>query len=92
MGYNQAQALASLGDITRENQSERHLQTNHYPAIPASMVKPCIEAITLYNQGDWDEDVDLPEGITFRGLTSAPVTIMITQHHLDAWLDDDCVE
>jgi hypothetical protein len=56
------------------------------------MVKPCIEAITLYNQGDWDEDVDLPEGITFRGLTSAPVTIMITQHHLDAWLDDDCVE
>jgi len=93
MGYIQLQELVNMPEITPlENQISLHLQTNHYPPIPSSMVKPCIEAIELYNAGDWDTEVELPEGITFRGLTSAPVTIMITQHHLDAWLNDDIEE
>ena len=89
MGYTQAQALAQLDNVKLENQIALHLQSNHYPPVPTSMIEPCILAIESYNDGDWEAEIPLPEGITFRGLNTAPCTCIITQHHLDAWLDDD---
>ena len=71
-----------------EAQIEWHLQSNHYPPVPAWMVKPCIEAIDLCNAGDADELVDLPEGCTFKGSTTAPAYAIVDQHHLGAWIDN----
>jgi hypothetical protein len=51
------------------------------------MVQPCIEAIDAVNDaGLWDLDIPLPEGVLWKGLTSAPAHAIIEAHHLNAWL------
>jgi hypothetical protein len=51
------------------------------------MVAPCVEAIDAVNDaGLWDLEIPMPEGITYKGLTTAPAWAIIEQHHLDAWI------
>ena len=44
-----------LADTTLdlETQLLYHLKGNHYPPVPAEMVKPCIEAIDAYYDKDY---------------------------------------
>jgi hypothetical protein len=63
-----------------------HLSANHYPPVPASMIEPCMQAIEAANEGRWDAGIPLPQGVTYRGALSAPVSAMIEQHHLEAWV------
>jgi hypothetical protein len=63
-----------------------HLQYNHYPPVPRSMVGPCKRAIAKANRGEWDAKVRLPQGVTYRGKSLAPVSAVIEQHHLDGFL------
>jgi hypothetical protein len=93
MGSNFANEMASgvledLGiSLSIEEQIRIHLSANHYPPVPASMVQPCIEAIDAVNDaGLWDLEIPMPEGITYKGLTTAPAWAIIEQHHLDAWI------
>jgi hypothetical protein len=70
-----------------EQQIAIHLSANHYPPVPSFMVKPCIEAIDAVNDlGLWDLEIPMPEGVTYKGLTTAPAYAIIEQHHLDAWI------
>jgi hypothetical protein len=87
MGYLSALAMTDeeLG-MTLEQQISWHLQANHYPPVPASMVPVCIEAIDLANEGDWNSEVQLPVGISYRGSEFAPVHALVEQHHLGAWI------
>ena len=80
--------LEDLGiHLDMETQIGIHLSSNHYPPVPLSMVKPCIEAIDAVNDlGLWNADIELPEGITWKGNTTAPAHAIIEAHHLDAWL------
>jgi hypothetical protein len=51
------------------------------------MVPPCVEAIDAVNDaGLWDLEIPLPEGVSWRGLTTAPAHAIIEAHHLDAWI------
>jgi hypothetical protein len=90
MGSNFATELAdgTLGAISLEDQIAMHLTSNHYPPVPRSMVKPCIEAIDAYWEDDLAREIDLPEGITWRGNTTAPASNLIEAHHLDAWITE----
>ncbi len=67
---------------------EFHLQHNHYPPVPSSMVPVCEAAIDNANADDWDAAVELPEGVTYKGSTTAPTWAIVEQHHLTAWIDD----
>lgn len=71
-----------------------HLTSNHFPPVPVEMVAPCIEAIQAGNEGDFDREIPLPEGATWRGNQTAPVWAIIEGHHLDAWLveEEDFIE
>jgi hypothetical protein len=64
------------------------LRSNHYPPVPLSMVEPCIEAIYAVSDGDYDKQIELPEGITWRGNTQAPASAIVEGHHLYAWCDN----
>ena len=89
MGSNFAHELADqelFPELDREVAIGYHLQSNHYPPVPLSMVEPCIEAIDAYNDGMWDKLIELPEGVLYRGQTNAPAHSIIEAHHLDAWL------
>ncbi len=93
MGNNFATELADndLFDLDLETQIGIHLSSNHYPPVPSSMIAPCIEAIDAYHNDNSDLLIDLPDGILWRGETSAPAYSIIEAHHLGAWCyNDEC--
>jgi len=69
-----------------------HLSSNHYPPVPAVMIPVCEQAIALAADEEWHEQVELPEGVSYRGSSSAPVWAIVEQHHLadfvEAYLSD----
>jgi hypothetical protein len=87
MGSNLAYDLASdeLG-LDLETAIGYHLQGNHYPPVPLSMVEPCIDAIDAYWDEDYNRLIEMPKGVSYRGSKFAPASAIVEQHHLDAWL------
>lgn len=86
MGYNTALDLAESFDL--DQAILLHLQNNHYPPVPASMVQPCIDAIDAYYEEDYDKLIKLPTGVSWKGQTSSPASAIIEAHHLQAWLPE----
>lgn len=66
-----------------------HLTANHYPPVPTSMIDVCIEAIDACNDGVWNEHIELPEGVYYKGQTTAPAWAIVDQHHLEFWIEED---
>jgi hypothetical protein len=85
MGHNTALDFAEL-DL--EQGIAYHLQGNHYPPVPLSMVQPCIYAIDAFYDEDTDRLIEMPKGVSYKGNTHAPAWAIIEQHHLDAWLPE----
>ena len=93
MGSNFANEMADgtledLGiSLSLEDQITIQLRSNHYPPVPHSMVQPCIEAILACNEDESDRQIELPEGVLWRGQTTAPAYAIVEGHHLEAWVD-----
>jgi len=87
-------AIALEENLSLETGLAYHLQANHYPPVPVAMVQPCIDAIDAFHEEDFDREINLPEGISWRGQNTAPASAIAEAHHLDAWLphswDCDC--
>ncbi len=91
MGSNFATELADndlFPELDLETAIGYHLQGNHYPPVPLSMVQPCIEAIDAYYDEDYNKLIEMPEGVSYKGDSYAPAWAIIEQHHLDAWLPE----
>lgn len=86
MGSNLAYDLAN-SDLDRETAMGYHLRSNFYPPIPVSMARPCIEAIDAAWDKDFDLEIKMPDGISYKGKTTAPAWAIIEQHRLDPWLE-----
>ena len=85
MGAMRAMDIADNFDL--EEVINIHIRTNHYPAVPIEMVPTCLEAIDAVNtESDWDKLITLPDGISWKGLTQAPASAIIEQHHLEFWI------
>ena len=92
MGTNFATELADsdlFPELDLETAIGIHLQSNHYPPVPLSMVEPCIEAIDAYYEEDFDRAIEMPEGVSYRGQSHAPAWAIVQQHHLEAWLPEE---
>lgn len=87
MGALHARELAEMDTDTLEGAIEWHLTANHFPPIPRSMVRPCIEAIEAGRAYDWHKLIRLPDGVGYQGRTAAPASAIIEAHHLTAWLE-----
>jgi hypothetical protein len=72
-----------------ETQLAYHLQGNHYPPVPLSMVQPCIDAIDAYYDEDYDKFIAMPEGVFYKGMSHAPARAIVEQHHLEFWLPQE---
>jgi hypothetical protein len=68
-----------------------HLKGNHYPPVPAEMVQPCIEAIDAFYDEDWERMIAMPMvgdfQILYKGMTHAPASAIVNQHHLDIFIE-----
>jgi hypothetical protein len=89
MGLNFANELSTMDTMSMEQQINLHLQYNFYPPIPSSMVQPCIDAINAYWNEDIYAEIEMPQGVSYRGSNYAPAHAIVEQHRLDAWLMED---
>jgi hypothetical protein len=89
MGNNFATDLATMPELDLESAIGIHLQSNHYPPVPLSMVQPCIDAIDAYWEDDYMRLIELPQGVFYRGQEEAPAYAIIENHHLEAWCSED---
>lgn len=87
MGNLQAQEMTEMADL--DTALAWHLTANHYPPVPAYMLETCKQAIDLANEGDWHSEIELPEGVLYKGLTEAPVYAIVEQHHLSNWIEEE---
>lgn len=85
MGALQAQEMAEA--LPLEDALAWHLRANHYPPVPHEMIPVCKEAIEAVNEYDFDRQIELPLGTTYRGLTTAPASAIVEAHHLDSWIE-----
>jgi hypothetical protein len=88
MGSVTAIGLAE-SELDLEKQLAYHLQGNHYPSVPLSMVQPCIDAIDAYYDEDYDKFIAMPEGVFYKGMSHAPARAIVEQHHLEFWLPQE---
>lgn len=87
MGSLQAQDIQNFVDL--DVSLSWHLSSNHYPPIPSIMIPIAKEAIEKAQEYQYDEDsdlldalIDLPEGVSWKGSTSAPVSAIMEEMHL----------
>lgn len=66
-----------------------HLQSNHNPPIPVSMVDTCIRAIEYANDGDFNTIITLPEGTSYKGANTASVETIVESHHLHQFITSE---
>lgn len=66
-----------------------HLQHNHYPPVPLSMLDTCEQAIAHAELDQWNVNVELPPGVTYKGSTVAPVWAVVEQHHLSDFITEE---
>ena len=85
MGYMQAKEMSRLADL--DTALSWHLQSNHYPPIPLSMIPACKAAIDAYRDDDITRDILLPLGIRWRGEVMAPASALVNDLHLVAFTE-----
>lgn len=85
MGRMQAEDMKDL--MSLDQALSWHLQSNHYPPVPLTMLPLCKEAIEHANVDDWDTLLKLPKGISYKGSTKASVSAIVRQHHLETFLE-----
>lgn len=86
MGYATALGMAE-SDISLESKVSWHFQSNCYPPVPQFMVPIAVEAVMLAVEGNWDEVLELPEGVSYRDQSEVSVGAIVDSLHLDAFVD-----
>lgn len=89
MGLNFATELSAMDTMPIEAQINMHLQYNFYPPVPSSMVQPCIDAINAYWNDDIYAEIEMPQGVSYRGSDFAPAHAIVDQHRLGPWVEED---
>ena len=90
MGSNFAHDLASGEFIdSLDRQISIHFSSNCYPPVPQFMVQVAIDAIDAVNEGDYDRQIDLPAGVSFRDSKTVSASDVVDQLRLDAWIEGE---
>lgn len=63
-----------------------HLQSNHYPPIPTSMIPACLRAIENAKAGKWNKKIKLPEGVTWKGKKYTVTNALVEHAHLKTFI------
>jgi hypothetical protein len=53
------------------------------------MVPICHKAIRYVNMGDYEHEIRMPQGVTWRGNDYAPASAVVESFHLDGFLDEE---
>ena len=76
-------------DLPLEQKLKWHLQGNHYPPLPMSLVSACLEAIELARLDYYTAEVKLPNGLEYDGSPVMVVGELVSACHLDGFIYTD---
>lgn len=88
MGNNFATELSNETSLTLEQQIAIHFSSNCYPPVPQFMVSVAVEAINACNDEQYDLEIELPQGVTFRNSTTVTAINAVDNLRLEAWLTE----
>jgi hypothetical protein len=80
-----------INEKTLEDQVRVHLAECLNPPVDQAFAELCCQTIRLATSGGWEENVPLPEGMTFRGMSEAPVHALVGEFQLTGWLYDGLI-
>lgn len=75
--------MVSEGTLNLEQAIAWHFGANHYPPVDRAFLPVALEAIALANDGEWDTELEYPNGLT------RTVAHTIEGLHLDAFLEEE---
>lgn len=75
-----------MNEKTLEDQVKVYLVACLDPPAPHANAKFFCATIRLANSGGLKKAVPLPEGMTYRGMSEAPVHALVEQFQLTGWL------
>ena len=82
-----AMELSTMDTMPLEQQINLHLQYNFYPPVPSSMVQACVDAINAYWNDDIYAEIEMPQGVSYRGSDYAPAHAIVEQHRLYPFIE-----
>lgn len=86
MGY-----LSALGSIETlqdlRSAISLHFSSNCYPPVPQFMVPVAIEAINFVLADEWNAEVTMPSGVSYRGRESVSAKDVVESLYLQAFVD-----
>jgi hypothetical protein len=89
MGYSTAYSLATDYELSLEDAISIHFSSNCYPPIPQYMVQSAVAAVVAVSAGDYDEVIELPHGVTYKGSEFVDAATFVDAHRLDAFILED---
>lgn len=91
MGYAQASEMADAiaqGEVDERQAIVWHLRTNCFPPLPLAFTDVALAALrALERDLEADDDIVLPEGVTWRGETAMSPWEVIEAMHLNAFVN-----
>ena len=89
MGRNFATDLSNETSLSLEQQVAIHFSSNCYPPVPQFMVAVAVEAINACNDEQYDLEIELPAGVTFRNSSTVTAINAVDNLRLEAWITND---
>jgi hypothetical protein len=56
------------------------------------LIPSCEEAIDACTGGEYDKEIELPEGVLWKGMAAAPARAIVEEFHLDFYLQPEFYE
>lgn len=84
MGQHNLEGMMEVSDY--DSALRWHLISNHYPPAPLSMMGPCKSAIEACNDDDGQREIQLPEGVSWRGHNTCTAWAIVEGYHLDSFI------
>ena len=76
-----------LNHADRETALRWHLQSNHFPPVPLSMLRVARVSIACMESEDWDVKIPLPAGVLYHGQSVVSAIDACRALHLDVFIE-----
>lgn len=82
-------AMDMLNHASLDQALAWHFASNCYPPIPHILIPAAKRAIAKANRGDFNANIRLPAGVSWRGKSLAPVSACIEGWYLGVFISND---
>jgi len=83
------ESIKEMDNLELEDYVSMHFSSNCYPPIPQFMVQSAVAAINACNYGDYNEVIELPMGVTYKGSQFVDAATFVEQHRLEGFVEWD---